>query len=110
MGNKSIIFLTLWITLGNVCATFSFDLETASDAEFGEFADEGTHAHFAIVINVDLHKQVGENFWVPVWGLRICITLESAQVHVSTRKLALSGGGAGLNCLFALRAKFKIRG
>lgn len=61
MGNKNIIFFTLWITLGNFCATFSFDLETATGADFGEFADEGTHATFTNATNVDMHREVGEN-------------------------------------------------
>lgn len=60
MGNKNIFFFTLWIMLGKFCATFSFDLETATDAEFGEFADEGTHECLVNAINVDMQKQVRE--------------------------------------------------
>lgn len=61
MGNKYIIFFKLWIILGNFYATFSFDLETTTGAEFGEFADEGTPAPLTNAINVDMHKQVGGN-------------------------------------------------
>lgn len=58
MGNTNIICFTLWIIFGKFCATFSFDLETATGAEFGEFADEGTHARFANAINVDMQKHI----------------------------------------------------
>lgn len=54
MGNKNVIFFPLWIILGKFWATFSFDLETATGAEFGEFAHAGTHARFAHAINVDM--------------------------------------------------------
>lgn len=78
MGNKNVIFFTLWIILGNFCTTFSFDLETATGAEFGEFADEGTHAPFTNPINVDMQKKkkkVRENlsdcvYVVTVWACR----------------------------------------
>lgn len=75
MGTKNIIFFTLWIILGKFCATFSFDLETATGAEFGEFANEGTQARFANAINVDMQKQVRENlsarvYVVTVWACR----------------------------------------
>lgn len=63
MGNKNTFFFTLWIILVNFCATFSFDLETATHAEFGEFADEGTRARFAHAIRVDIQKQVREDLW-----------------------------------------------
>lgn len=74
MGNKNILFFPLWIILGKLCATFSFDLETATGAEFGEFADKGTHAQ-ANAIHVDMQKQVSKNlsaciYIITVWARR----------------------------------------
>lgn len=54
MGIKNIIFFTLWIILGNFCATFAFAPDTATGAEFGECADwgggEGGRARFSCEI------------------------------------------------------------
>lgn len=75
MGNKNIIFFTLWIILGKFCATFSFDfpfdLETTAGVELGEFAAEGTPAPFTHAIDVDMHRQVGENLSCCVYVLTV---------------------------------------
>lgn len=46
MGNKN-IFFTLWILLGKFGAIFSSEPETATGADYGEFAHWGARARFS---------------------------------------------------------------
>lgn len=76
MGNKN-LFFTLWILLGKFGAIFSSEPETATGAEFGEFADWGARARFSSELNRNSQKQVYENLLVRV-GLITVVACESA--------------------------------
>lgn len=78
MGNKH-IFFTLWILLGKFGATFSSEPETATGAEFGEFAHWGARARFSSEINRNRQKQAYENLLVRV-GLIAVVACESASL------------------------------